>query len=102
MENKKVELVVRIDGQECFYVVPEGYNPPNPDISHGLDAEVEAIIRTTTNVQETEWNIIRIMVAMASSRIHDKGKRIEVFLDEDGNPGVRNPETGETTSLTGD
>ena len=95
---KKVELVIRIDGQESIYVVPEGYEPPNQHICHSLDAEVEAIIRTTTNVQKTEWNIIRLLVATASAP-RRSNKPLEILIDEDNQPAIRHTETGEVYKL---
>lgn len=98
MENKRVEIAIRIDGHESFYVIPEGYSPPDQHICHGLDEEVEAIIRATANIQKMEWNIIRLLVATASCRVDPKQK-MEILIDEDGQPAVRNQKTGEVTQL---
>jgi hypothetical protein len=100
VENKRVEIAVRIDGNECFYVVPEGFNRADAGICHGLDAEVEEIIRSTVAIQGMETSIIRMMVVMASSRLKfPEGKRVEIVLDEKGRPAVRNAETGEISNL---
>lgn len=98
--KKKVELVIRIDGQESFYVLPEDkWLDTQCGVGcHSLECEVEDIIRTTTNVQETEWNIIRLLVAFAATP-REPNKRLEVLIDENNQPAVRNPETGEITQL---
>ena len=47
-----------------------------------------------------ESSLIRWMVVMASSRISDEDvKRIEILLDDKGNPAMRNPKTGKVSSL---
>ena len=96
--SKKVEIAIRIDGNESFYVLPDTFDPPSQDMCHGLDAEVDAVIRTTTNVQKTEWNIIRLLVATACHRVGDD-KKLEILIDDDGQPVIVNPETGEITKL---
>jgi hypothetical protein len=96
--SKKVEIAIRIDGNESFYVLPDTFDPPSQDMCHGLDAEVDAVIRTTTNVQKTEWNIIRLLVATASRRADNVG-RLEILIDDDGQPAIVNPETGQITQL---
>ena len=103
MENKRVEIAIRIDGNECFYVVPEGFNRIDAGICHGLDREVEEIIRSTIAIQGMETSIIRMMVVLASSRMKwPEDKRVEVLLDEKGGLAVRNSETGEISSLMDD
>ena len=74
--KKKVEIAIRIDGAESFYVLPDTYDPPGGgDIACvGLDAEVDAVIRTTTNIQKMERNIIRLLVATACNRTNADGK----------------------------
>jgi hypothetical protein len=99
--KKKVEIAIRVDGQESFYVLPEGewLDPPSQDFCHSLECEVEAIIRATTNVQKTEWNIIRLLVATASTRRVDPNVKLEITIDDDKQPAIVNPETGEVTRL---
>lgn len=102
MENKRVEIAIRIDGNECFYVIPEGFNRLSNQC-HGLDREVAETIRSTVAIQGMDTSIIRLMVVMASSRMtFPEGVRVEVALDEKGRPAVRNPETGEVDSILGD
>ena len=98
--KKKVEIVIRIDGAESFYVLPETHDPPGlQDICHGLDAEVDAVIRTTTNIQKTEWNIIRVLVAMSCHRVKGDNSVLEVLIDEDNQIAIRNVLTGKILKL---
>ena len=98
--KKKVEIAIRIDGQESFYVLPESewLEGPNGLGCHTLDREVEAIWRATDNIQKAEWNIIRLLVATATTRRHSDD-RLEILIDDDGQPSIRNPQTGEVTQL---
>ena len=101
--KKKVEIAIRVDGQESFYVLPETewLEPPHGPGCHSIDCEVEAIIRATTNVQKTEWNIIRLLVALATTPRSgpNKHKPLEILIDEDNQPAIRNVETGEVKQL---
>lgn len=101
--KKKVEIAVRIDGQESFYVLPkeEWLDTPLQDFCHGLAREVEAITRATSYVQGVEWNIIRLLVATASTPRGgpNRHKPLEILIDEDNQPAIRNVETGEVTQL---
>lgn len=95
--KSKVEIAIRVDGQESFYVIPEGLERPGP-LCQSLDQEVEAIWRATDNIQKTERNIIRLLVAMASTP-RNPNTPLEILIDEDNQPAIRNPKTGEVTQL---
>lgn len=96
-DKRKVELVIRVNGNESFYELPSGLDPAT-DTYLALDAEVEEVIRCTEALKDTlNTSVLRILLVNAS--IHGKRGPIEIVLGEDNQPGIKNPETGEVLWL---
>lgn len=102
--KKKVELVIVVDGAECYYKLPDMDDgiPDDMHVYHGLEATVDAIRRTSDLLEGAlKSSVLRIMLVNAEmmSRAGAVDSPIEVVTDENGQPGIKNPKSGEVKWL---